>query len=269
MRRAWRRSAGSRRRSAPDRARSARRRRASRARRPSAAALARDTTCPGRSAAGRRARSARAAGGSARRRRPRLVGPTAAVFHSAPSRSSIETKVGSPPMVRRTSPACSRASTCVAEPPGSPATAASEKGLVTRGCSAMRVHAHRRSRTRPRHGSTAPVIGAALCGSRRAGERDVALAGEQARGRVEADPAGAGQVDLGPGVQVGEVLLGARRAVERLHVGLELDQVAGHEAGGEAEMAQDLHQQPGRIAARARAQRQRLLAASARRAPCG
>jgi hypothetical protein len=40
----------------------------------------------------------------------------------------------------------------------------------------------------------------------RAGERDVAFAGEQAGGRIEADPAGARQVDLGPGVQVGEVL---------------------------------------------------------------
>ena len=37
---------------------------------------------------------------------------------------------------------------------------------------------------------------------------------------IEADPAGAGQIDLGPRVQVGEVLRRARRAVERLHVGL-------------------------------------------------
>ena len=55
---------------------------------------------------------------------------------------------------------------------------------------------------------------------RRRGERDVALAGEQAGGRVEADPAGAGKVDLGPGMQVGEVGFGAGGgAVERLHVG--------------------------------------------------
>ena len=65
---------------------------------------------------------------------------------------------------------------------------------------------------------------------RRARERDVALAGEQARRRIEPDPAGAGQVHLGPRVQVGEVALGARRAVERLHVGDELDQIAGNEA---------------------------------------
>jgi hypothetical protein len=42
----------------------------------------------------------------------RLVGPSASVFHSAPSRSSIDTKVGSPPCVRRTSPAVSARSTC-------------------------------------------------------------------------------------------------------------------------------------------------------------
>ena len=79
------------------------------------------------------------------------------------------------------------------------------------------------------------------------GERDVALAGQEAGGRVEADPAGAGQVDLGPGVQVGEVVVGAGRAVERDEVGLELDQVARDEAGGEAEVAQGLHQEPARV----------------------
>ena len=73
----------------------------------------------------------------------------------------------------------------------------------------------------------------------------MAFAGEQARGRVEADPAGARQVDLAPGVQVGEVDLGAARAVERLDVALQLDQVAGDEARRQAEVAQQLHQQPG------------------------
>ena len=40
-------------------------------------------------------------------------------------------------------------------------------------------------------------------------ERNVALAGEQAGGRIEAYPAGARQVDFAPCVQVGEVDLGA------------------------------------------------------------
>ena len=87
------------------------------------------------------------------------------------------------------------------------------------------------------------------------GERDVALAAEQAGGGVEPDPAGAGQIDLGPGVQVGEVGGRARRAFQRLHVGRQLDQVAGDEARGEAEVAQHLHQQPGRIAAGAAGRR--------------
>ena len=101
------------------------------------------------------------------------------------------------------------------------------------------------------------------------GERDVALAGEEAGGGVEADPAGAGQVDLGPGVQVGEVVVGAGRAVERDEVGLELDQVAGDEAGGEAEVAQGLDEEPGGVAAGAGAALEGLLAGSGRRAPCG
>ncbi len=94
---------------------------------------------------------------------------------------------------------------------------------------------------------------------RRRAERQMALAAEQAGGRVHADPAGAGNIDLGPGVQVGEILVGALRAVERVDVGAQLDQIAGDEARREAELAQDLHQQPGRVAAGAGAQRQRLL----------
>ena len=47
--------------------------------------------------------------------------------------------------------------------------------------------------------------------------------------------------------------------VDRLDVGAQLDQVAGDEARGEAEPAQDLHQQPGAVAAGAGAQRQRLV----------
>ena len=86
---------------------------------------------------------------------------------------------------------------------------------------------------------------------RRGRQRDMALRREQARGRVHADPAGTGEIDLGPGVQVGEVELGAAGAVQRLHVRLELDQVAGYEPRRQAEIAQNLHQQPGRVAARA------------------
>ncbi len=99
-------------------------------------------------------------------------------------------------------------------------------------------------------------LGAAADGRRarrmgRGRQRDVALAGEQPRRRVQADPACAGDVHLGPGVQVGEVGGGSRRPVEGLDVGGQLHQVTRHEPGGQAELAQDRHQQPGRVAARA------------------
>ena len=95
---------------------------------------------------------------------------------------------------------------------------------------------------------------------RRAGERDVALAGQQPGGGIESDPAGAGKVRFGPGMQVGEIGSGARRSVERLHVRHELNQIAGNEARGQPEVAHDLDQQPGRIAAGAAAQRESFLA---------
>ena len=94
---------------------------------------------------------------------------------------------------------------------------------------------------------------------RRAGHRNMAFAGHQSRSRVETDPARAGQEDLAPGVQVGEIDLGATGAVERLDVGFELDQVARDEARGQPEVAQRLHQQPTGVAATSRTQRQRFL----------
>ena len=69
------RSRGRRRRSARRRSRSARRRAASSSRAPSAAAIRRDTTCPGRSAAGRRARTARCSRRSSSPASSRFVGP--------------------------------------------------------------------------------------------------------------------------------------------------------------------------------------------------
>ena len=79
----------------------------------------------------------------------------------------------------------------------------------------------------------------------------MALAREQARRRIEPDPARAGHIDFGPGVQIGEILLRAGRAVERLLVGLELDQVARHEARRQPEIAHDIDEKPAGIAARA------------------
>lgn len=85
------------------------------------------------------------------------------------------------------------------------------------------------------------------------------FAGQQPGGRVKTDPAGAGQVDFGPGVQVGEIDLGAAGTVDALLVGRELDQVAGHKAGRQAEILHDLDQQPRTVPARPGPEGQRLL----------
>ncbi|CAG2156124.1 hypothetical protein LMG19282_05132 [Cupriavidus campinensis] len=79
-------------------------------------------------------------------------------------------------------------------------------------------------------------------GLRRAGQRDVPLPGQQPGGGVQPDPAGAGQVDLAPGVEVSEIGLGAHRAIHGLHVGRQLQQVTGDEARRQPKMAQRLHQ---------------------------
>lgn len=85
----------------------------------------------------------------------------------------------------------------------------------------------------------------------RARQRNVAFAGKQSRGRIEPHPARTGNINLGPGMQVGEIPLGSARSVQRLDVGGELDQVSGCEARRESEVTESLHQQPRGIAARA------------------
>ncbi len=107
-------------------------------------------------------------------------------------------------------------------------------------------------------------LGGALdrrCAARVGGreERDVALAGEEAAGGVHADPPGAGDEDLGPGVQVGEVLARTAGAVEGLLVGGQLDEVAGDETRREPVLAQQGHEQPGAVAAGADPTAQRLV----------
>ena len=64
--------------------------------------------------------------------RPRLVGPSASVFHSAPSRSSIDTKVGSPPM-RQAHVAGDEVASTLWPSASISAHCASVYGLVTRG----------------------------------------------------------------------------------------------------------------------------------------
>src|ERR1022692_1934685 len=90
--------------------------------------------------------------------------------------------------------------------------------------------------------STSPRRRRLLSGA--TGERDMPFPREQTAGRVEANPAGAGQIHFAPRMQVGEVNLGAARAVERLNIGRELYQVATDEARGQTKMAKQLHHQP-------------------------
>ena len=79
----------------------------------------------------------------------------------------------------------------------------------------------------------------------------MSFTGEQSGRRIKADPAGARQIHLTPSVQVGEIHFSAGRAVEAFHVGGQLNQVTGNKPRGQAEVAQQLHQQPRRVAARA------------------
>ena len=93
----------------------------------------------------------------------------------------------------------------------------------------------------------------------RRGQRNMTLAGEEPGGRIETNPSGAGKIDLRPRMEIGEVGRRSFGALQRFHVGLELDQIAGDEARGQAEMAQDLDQQPGAVAAGSAGQRERFL----------
>ena len=186
-----------------------------------------------------------------------MVGPTAAIFHSGDSRSSTETKVGSPPMVRRTSPALRSASTC-SPSLSSRAQDSSENGLVIRGASRMRltfISKPNSTLAKP----TAARDRRRRAIMRRGGDRDMPLAGQHARGDVEADPAGAGKIDFGPGVQIGEIVLDLARPFDRIDVGTQLNEIAGDETRGEPEMPQRLDQQPRRVAARSGAGGQRLF----------
>src|SRR5262249_51144664 len=96
-------------------------------------------------------------------------------------------------------------------------------------------------------GATGDRRGGAIM--RRGGDGDVPLARKDTGGRVETDPAGARQIDLGPGVQVGEVVLHLRRPLDRVDVGTNLDQIARDETCGETEMTEGLDQKPGGVTA--------------------
>ena len=68
--------------------------------------------------------------------------------------------------------------------------------------------------------------GRGRAGLGRAGKGDVAFAGDKARGRIEPDPARAGQIHLGPGMKIGEIIGRPHRSIDSLHIRRELDEVA-------------------------------------------
>ena len=84
---------------------------------------------------------------------------------------------------------------------------------------------------------------------------------QQTRGRIHAYPARARQIGFAPGVQVGEISARTRRAIQWLFVSHQLDEIAGDEARRNAQMAQQLHQQPSAVAAGTGLFFQRLFAA--------
>ena len=70
------------------------------------------------------------------------------------------------------------------------------------------------------------------------------FAGEETRRRVEADPTSARNIDFDPGVKVSEILCRSGRARERRLIGCQLYQIAGNEARRDAQLAEDIDQQP-------------------------
>ena len=190
---------------------------------PSAAAVRRDTTCPVRNGRSRSCRSAPSSATTAASRAGAWSGRVRRCStRPRPDRQRTRTSARHPSSgARRVVAGRGR---LVDRGPRSRPTGFAEYGLVTRGDSNTRLTDIRCSKATS-HCSTAPVIGAALDGSGRAGERNVPFAGQQTRSRVEANPAGARQVDLAPRVEIGEVALDPDRTIDRLDVGGELDQV--------------------------------------------
>ena len=85
------------------------------------------------------------------------------------------------------------------------------------------------------------------------------LTRKKPRRRIEADPSGTRQIHLAPGMQIREIVFGARWAVDRLLIGFELNQITRDKPGRHPKLAQRLDHQPGRIPTRTRTERECLL----------
>ena len=96
---------------------------------------------------------------------------------------------------------------------------------------------------------------------RRSGCRpaECALTGKQARGRIHPNPARSRQKCFRPGMESGRIVL--RTAARSPPLRCQLNQIPGDEAGSDSQMPENLHQQPRRITAGARALFKSLFAA--------
>ncbi len=79
------------------------------------------------------------------------------------------------------------------------------------------------------------------------------LAGEQARSRIHPNPARTRQKRFCPGMEIRRVGLRTARTFRRALVRRQLNQIPGDEACRDSQMSENLHQQPGRVTAGARA----------------
>jgi len=93
----------------------------------------------------------------------------------------------------------------------------------------------------------------------RGAERDMPFACEHAAGCVQRDPARPRYIGFRPGMKIDDILRDALWPFQRFDIGDKLDRIARHEARCEAQPSQQLHQQPGGIAAGANADVQRLF----------
>ena len=100
------------------------------------------------------------------------------------------------------------------------------------------------------------------CSTRRLGRTrqwDMPFACQQAGGGIQANPPRTRKVNLTPRVQIGEIDFGSARAVQRFDIGRKLNQITRHKTRRQSTMAQQLYQQPCRIAARTAGQFQRFF----------
>ena len=109
-------------------------------------------------------------------------------------------------------------------------------------------HLHRKIKMRLAHFGDADH-GCGRSWHRRACQRNMSFTCQQAGGRIQSDPTGARNIDFSPRMKVGEVVVGAGRAVECFHIGLQLDQITRSKTRSKAQVTQGLNQQPGRVPA--------------------